>query len=99
MSKRDIEIDLTVASGMPGQHETSESNLSATRAVQSRRQILAAREKSGTQKALYVSISSQTYKRLKTFAVLNSGEGEDKLTLSSITEAALLNYLENHENQ
>lgn len=95
--KKDIEIDLSLTSGMPDQGVEGESAPGTPREVRSRRQILATREKSGTQKALYVTISSQTYKRVRTFAVLNTGEGEGKLTLSSITEAALVEYLDRHD--
>lgn len=96
--KKDIEIDLNVTAGMSDPQET-ENALSGAHGVRSRRQILATREKAQNQKPLYVNISSGTSKRLRTYVVLRSGEGNDKLTLSSVTEAALLEYLDLHETK
>lgn len=61
------------------------------------RSILKGRARAATQKALYVTISTETFKRLNVFIVTNADEDKKKFNKSTVTEQALIEFLDREE--
>lgn len=99
--KTDIVIDLGDAPGLDhaGNDGGAESQNGPGR-VPNRNQILADREKAGKEKALYIRIPNDTYMRLKRHLLEAQARGDgQKITLATIGEIALREYLDRQEKK
>lgn len=88
-------------SKLPGVLETGlgakDNTTTGENPVGSTRAILKGRARAVNQKALYVTISTETFKRLNVFIVTNAEEDKQKFNKSTVTEQALNEFLDREE--
>lgn len=92
--KEDLVIDF---GALPTDAETglgqSAEPTDAETSIGTRKAILKDRERAGKEKALYVTISSDTFKRLSAYVAMNADVEQGKCNKSTVTEQALIEFL------